>query len=57
MHRHGADDGMQALHIKQALKDAFYPDADDWKLAIWQQGRQACQQAIDGLQPGGLSQG
>ncbi|MEJ8813118.1 M14 family metallopeptidase [Variovorax ureilyticus] len=57
MHRHGADDGMQALHIKQALKDAFYPDAEDWKLAIWHQGRQACLQAIDGLQPGGLSQG
>jgi hypothetical protein len=57
MHRHGADDGMQAQHIKQALKDAFYPDADDWKLAIWRQGRQACLQAIDGLQTGGPLRG
>ncbi|SFL95708.1 M14 family metallopeptidase [Variovorax sp. OV329] len=56
MHRHGADDGEQARQIRQALKDAFYPDADDWKRAIWQQGRQACQQALDGLQSPRASQ-
>jgi len=50
MHRHGADDAMQAAQIRQALKDAFYPDADDWKRAVWHQGLQACRQAVDGLQ-------
>ena len=36
--------------IKQEMKDAFYPDAPDWKHAVWQQGSQACLQAMRGLQ-------
>jgi hypothetical protein len=31
------------------MQDAFFPDAEDWKLAVWQQGSQACQQALRGL--------
>jgi hypothetical protein len=50
LHRHGNTDAAQSVAIKQALKDAFYPDAADWKLAVWQQGSQACRQALQGLQ-------
>ena len=50
LHRHGSTDAAQAAAIKQELKDAFYPDAADWKLAVWQQGSQACLQRLEGLQ-------
>ncbi|MBS0451490.1 MAG: M14 family metallopeptidase [Proteobacteria bacterium] len=50
LHRHGSSDAAQVQQIKQDIKDAFYPDADDWKRSIWQQGREACLQAIEGLQ-------
>jgi len=50
LHRRGANDRALARQIKRDLKDAFHPDADDWKLAVWQQGREACLQAIEGLQ-------
>ena len=40
----------QSAAIRQELKDAFYPQGEDWKLAVWQQGREACLQALDGLQ-------
>jgi len=32
------------------VKEAFYPDGTDWKLTVWQQGREACTQALQGLQ-------
>jgi hypothetical protein len=38
------------MQIKRDLKEAFYPDSDDWKRSIWRQGREACVQAIEGLQ-------
>jgi hypothetical protein len=50
LHRHGGADERQAHAIRRELKDAFYPDSDNWKHQVWQQGRQACLQAIDGLQ-------
>lgn len=50
LHRHGSTDAGLASSIKHELKHAFYPQADDWKLAVWTQGREACMQAIDGLQ-------
>jgi predicted deacylase len=49
LHRHGADTAQSAA-IRRELKDAFYPDADDWKLSVAQQGREACLQALEGLQ-------
>ncbi|MEJ8825313.1 M14 family metallopeptidase [Variovorax humicola] len=50
LHRHGHGDTAQSVAIRQELKDAFYPDAADWKLAVWQQGSQACLRALEGLQ-------
>ena len=35
--------------IKQNIRDAFYCDADDWKLMVIAQSRAALQQAIKGL--------
>ena len=49
LHRFGSADASQRASIKQALKDAFYPNADDWKVPIWQQAREAYLQALDGL--------
>jgi hypothetical protein len=39
----------QARSIKQALRDVFYPDHDDWKQAVWAQAHQAVVQACQGL--------
>jgi hypothetical protein len=50
LYRHGSSDPRQAATIRQALKAAFYPEADDWKRRVWQQGLQATQQALEGLQ-------
>jgi len=50
LYRHGNAAPPLARQIKRDLKEAFYPDADDWKLSIWRQGREACLQAIEGLQ-------
>lgn len=49
LHRHGALDPAKAEAIRRDMRDAFYPDADDWKLAVWEQGAQACLQAMLGL--------
>jgi hypothetical protein len=50
LHRRGSADAAQVEAIKRALRDAFYPDADDWKHRVWKQGLEACRQAIEGLQ-------
>ena len=39
----------QARAIKQALRDAFYIDTDDWRRAILAQGREVALQAVQGL--------
>ena len=50
LNRRGSSDAARSMAIKRELKDAFYPDADDWKLTVWRQGSQACLQALNGLQ-------
>ena len=49
LHRHGADAALAAA-IKAEVKEAFYPAADDWKERVWTQGREACLQALHGLE-------
>lgn len=46
---HPQADPALAAAIRQQLRDAFYPDTDDWKRALWTQGLQAAQQALAGL--------
>jgi hypothetical protein len=50
LHRHGSTDTRQAATIRQAFKDAFYPQADDWQSAVWEQGRDVFLQTVHGLQ-------
>ncbi|MCM5678600.1 M14 family metallopeptidase [Schlegelella sp. S2-27] len=42
----------QSGAIKQQLRDAFYIDADDWKLQLVAQAREAALQALAGLSAG-----
>ena len=49
LHRHGSSDPLQTAAIRQTLKDAFYPQADDWQQAVWQQGRDVFLQTLNGL--------
>jgi hypothetical protein len=46
---HGSPDARQAASIRQSLKDAFYPQADDWQRDIWEQGREVFLQTVHGL--------
>ena len=50
LHRHGSADTRHAAAIRQALKDAFYPQSDDWQAAIWAQGREVFLKTVSGLQ-------
>jgi len=49
LHRHPGADAALAANIRQRLRQAFYPDTDDWKRALWAQGLEATQQALRGL--------
>lgn len=49
LHLHGdpmSDDGR---HIKQLIRDAFYPDKDDWKDLVWQRAQEVIGLTIEGL--------
>ncbi|CAG4917036.1 M14 family metallopeptidase [Paraburkholderia saeva] len=50
LHRYGCADESRRNAVKAALKRAFYPQSDDWKLAVWVQGREVCLQSLNGLQ-------
>ncbi len=50
MYRRKGATAQQAREIKREVLSTFYPDADDWKHAIWNQGKEAYLQALDGLQ-------
>jgi hypothetical protein len=49
LHRHPDADRAQAAQIRQGIRDAFYPDDDDWRSAVWQQGLLVAEQALAGL--------
>ncbi|AMO24537.1 M14 family metallopeptidase [Ramlibacter solisilvae] len=49
LHRQGGEPA-QAAAIRREVKETFYPDSTDWKQAVWRQGREACAQALQGLQ-------
>jgi hypothetical protein len=49
LYRHGAAQAEVAAAIRQALRDAFYPDEADWKQAVSRQGLQSIDQAVRGL--------
>ena len=49
LHQHPDADAALAATIRRELRDAFYPDRDDWKRSVWAQGLEAAQQALRGL--------
>ena len=49
LHHHGGEDNPKAQGIKAEMRRVFYPEADDWKEAIWKQGKEVVDQAIEGL--------
>jgi hypothetical protein len=53
LHRYGCPDASKRASIKAAFKRAFYPSGDDWKLAVWIQGREVYLQSLNGLQRDG----
>lgn len=51
-HRHplaAAANPALAAAIRARLRAAFYPDGDDWRHDVWQQGLLVAQQAVQGL--------
>jgi Protein of unknown function (DUF2817) len=49
LHVLGDPFGSKANAIKAQIRDAFYPDKDDWKTMIWQRGESVLARAIQGL--------
>lgn len=49
LQRRRSADTRQAASIRQTLKDAFYPQADDWQRDIWEQGCEVFLQTVRGL--------
>ncbi|WP_233854646.1 M14 family metallopeptidase [Paraburkholderia sp. HD33-4] len=49
LHRYGCPDTPKRESIKAAFRRAFYPSGDDWKLAVWIQGREVYLQSLNGL--------
>ncbi len=49
LHTRGDPHGPKAAAIKAQIRDAFFPDQDDWKAMIWQRGEAVLGKAIQGL--------
>lgn len=49
LHHHGGVDNPRAQAIKAEIRRVFYPDTDDWKTRVWNQGREIVDQALAGL--------
>jgi hypothetical protein len=49
LHTKGDPHGPKAAAIKAQIRDAFFPDRDDWKTMVWQRGETVLAQAIQGL--------
>jgi hypothetical protein len=49
LHQHPETAPAQRAEIKRGLRDAFYVDADDWKMTVFDQAQAACLQAIAAL--------
>jgi predicted deacylase len=49
LHHHGGGSRRRATKIKSAMRHAFYPDSDSWKLKVWNQANEVVEQALRGL--------
>ena len=46
LHHHGGENHPKAQKIKAELLKGFYPDTEEWKLQVWQQGKEIVDQAL-----------
>jgi hypothetical protein len=49
LHHHGGPGHRRATRIKAAMRHAFYPDSDNWKTKVWDQGCEVVEQAMASL--------
>jgi len=49
LHLHGDLLSDEGHHIKQLIRDAFYPDKDDWKELVWERAQEVIGLTIEGL--------
>jgi hypothetical protein len=49
LHKHGEIDSPQGRAIKQQIRRALYPDADDWKKLVWERAVQVNRDLLRGL--------
>ncbi len=49
LHHYGGENHPDAKKIKNELLRVFYPDTEDWKLKVWQQGKEVFTQALSHL--------
>ena len=49
LHHWGGGNRRRAAKIKAAMRHVFYPDSDNWKTKVWEQGREVVEQAMAGL--------
>ena len=52
LHHHGAPESDRGRAIKAQIRAAFYPDADDWKAAVWTRAVATHELAMAGLEDG-----
>ena len=50
LYHKGDHDSALATQIKADIRDAFYPDQDDWKQMVWSRAREVTERALRGLQ-------
>ncbi|MDA2916827.1 M14 family metallopeptidase [Nitrospinae bacterium AH_259_B05_G02_I21] len=49
LYHHGGEDNPLGKEIKAEMRRVFYPDTDDWKALVWDQGKEVVAQALAGL--------
>lgn len=49
LYQSGDLDSQLGKNIKKDIRDAFYPDKDDWKLSVWSRTREVTELAISGI--------
>ncbi len=52
LHAHGDPASAKGRAIKAQIRDAFYQDADDWKLMVWERAIETQRLALKGLNQG-----
>jgi hypothetical protein len=52
LYHHGDPDDSRSASIKAEMRRAFYTETDEWKTAVWEQGREVISQALTGMTAG-----